>query len=852
MIRLLQRIKQKTRRQWRRRRALALFRRSGLFDAAWYAKAYSDVATSGMSAADHYLYFGGFEGRRPHPLFDSGWYLERNSDVADTGQNPLLHYLMAGDAEGRDPNPYFAARWYRAQNPDTAGYISGLTHFLKVGAAAGRDPSPLFDIAWYAAANPERGGLDPLSHFLTIGLAERRKPSALGEDTFDGDPVGAARMRPFKRLAPVAGRPVALMVAHAPGGRLKPNVGPYVEALSRTGMAVVLIAATDAPFAIDPEIADHLAGGFVRENRGFDFAAWAHVLRSEPELFAVSSLLLVNDSVIGPCSQAALEQLLARAQVSPAAVVGATDSREFNWHLQSYFLLLKAPVLASFAFHHLIGQVRSLDEKDHVIRAYELTFTPRLEAAGLPCEAVFKTGGAANSTVAAWRELLRAGFPFVKASALNQPGARDGDWREVLAEVGFDADAVEAAADAALAPPPGALDKDWPLLAQSEATVASDPLKVIYVGPWNYASGLGSASRGYLSAWWRAGVRLHLMPIERPFHVHAHVAPTVTLREFEDDADVAVVHLNPDGWALLTPEQKRLIARARKRIGLFVWEMDAVPDSWVEPIRSMDAVWAPSRYCADAFAKATSAPVSVVPHVTPTPPPADGRRRAESLAALGLPAEARLILYAFDGASYVVRKNPHALIRAFAASGLAARGWRLVLKTKNLMDQPTEGARLRELAEGAAGVELIDRSLSGDAMAALFEAADVYASPHRAEGFGLTIAEAMAMGKIVVATDYSGSTDFLDATCGLPVPAVARPLDRGQGHYLKGGVWADIDEAALTEALQAAAARVEAGDHTLGQAARARIAERLSADAVAAAIRRGLSEALAGAEPRPA
>ena len=46
-------------------------------------------------------------------------------------------------------------------------------------------------------------------------------------------------------------------------------------------------------------------------------------------------------------------------------------------------------------------------------------------------------------------------------------------------------------------------------------------------------------------------------------------------------------------------------------------------------------------------------------------------------------------------------------------------------------------------------------------MAALFARADCYVSLHRAEGFGLTLAEAMALGKPVIATGFSGNTDFM-------------------------------------------------------------------------------------------
>lgn len=74
---------------------------SGLFDAQWYLARYPDVAAAGMDALDHFMRFGGAEGRHPSERFNSRWYLEHYSDVREAGLNPLLHYLKFGHDEGR-------------------------------------------------------------------------------------------------------------------------------------------------------------------------------------------------------------------------------------------------------------------------------------------------------------------------------------------------------------------------------------------------------------------------------------------------------------------------------------------------------------------------------------------------------------------------------------------------------------------------------------------------------------------------------------------------------------------------------------------------------------------------------
>lgn len=355
------------------------------------------------------------------------------------------------------------------------------------------------------------------------------------------------------------------------------------------------------------------------------------------------------------------------------------------------------------------------------------------------------------------------------------------------------------------------------------------PLRIAFIGPWNYSNGLGVGARGYLSALWHTHHTLSIHPIHPPFHVHARQTPSCDVNAFTGPADVAIVDVNPDGWEpLLTDAQRRIVEEARARVGLFVWEMDEVPDSWLSVVERVDAIWTPSRFCADVLARRTRRRVEVIPHVVPVPPkaPEAARSLAES-------EGVRTILYAFDGASYLARKRPVALIDAFAASGLGGRGWQLVLKTKNLMDTPEPAAALVARAAATAGVTLITKPLPGEQMAALLERADIYASPHRAEGFGLTIAEAMAHGKVVVATDYGGSRDFLDESCGFPVSGPLVRLEEDHGPYPRGGVWCEVSIPDLTHSLLRAAHLVEAGDRSMGARARARVAERLSAAAVA-------------------
>jgi lipopolysaccharide biosynthesis protein len=201
-----------------------------------------------------------------------------------------------------------------------------------------------------------------------------------------------------------------------------------VESLARAGFAVVLVVNTDLDrrvLRLDPALLDRLAGCIVRENVGFDFPAWGHAYSLGQGFPRCTRLLLANDSVIGPLSAPAFDALIGRLRASSADMVGLTENRMPHRHLQSYFLAFGPRALASDAFRRALLGMRSLPTKELVIDAYETSLTMQLEHTGLRAEALFPPlydePRSGDDTTARWRELVDAGFPFVKASLLRDP-----------------------------------------------------------------------------------------------------------------------------------------------------------------------------------------------------------------------------------------------------------------------------------------------------------------------------------------------------------------------------------------------------------------------------------------------
>jgi glycosyltransferase involved in cell wall biosynthesis len=163
----------------------------------------------------------------------------------------------------------------------------------------------------------------------------------------------------------------------------------------------------------------------------------------------------------------------------------------------------------------------------------------------------------------------------------------------------------------------------------------------------------------------------------------------------------------------------------------------------------------------------------------------------------GIPAGPAVFLYIFDVSSQTERKNPFGAIRAFRRAALPHDAAVLVLKFSN---PEYDRAGVRRLHEEAAGlnVVMLDGYLDRPDLCALMNSADCYLSPHRSEGFGLTILESMRLAKPVIATAYSGNMDFMTEENGYLLNYRPVTLTRDYGPYMTGATWAepDVDHAA--------------------------------------------------------
>ncbi|WP_168220569.1 glycosyltransferase [Azospirillum thermophilum] len=232
----------------------------------------------------------------------------------------------------------------------------------------------------------------------------------------------------------------------------------------------------------------------------------------------------------------------------------------------------------------------------------------------------------------------------------------------------------------------------------------------------------------------------------------------------------------------------------RRAIGYWPWELPRWPDPWRTAFGLIDELWVSSRFTQEAFAPLAPVPVLHMPMAVELPRVAAVTRRQ-----FGLPERDFLFLYVFDANSYLDRKNPAAAARAFRRA--FPHGNEPVGLVFKVMNPPSDSPVWREFLEHCAGdhrIRILAETLDRPTVLGLIGACDAYVSLHRAEGFGRTIAEAMLLGKPVVATGWSGSNELVRPDTAIAVAASPRPVGPGEYPWGEGTYWAepDIDHAA--------------------------------------------------------
>lgn len=275
---------------------------------------------------------------------------------------------------------------------------------------------------------------------------------------------------------------------------------------------------------------------------------------------------------------------------------------------------------------------------------------------------------------------------------------------------------------------------------------------VTWKGPIRHGSGLGIASRHYVGALRKQGVRVAIGRDGKPRG---------------SGSRVLICHY-PPGRIRLSEEKRRydrVILNA-------VWETTRIPRRWLKNINRFDAVFVPSRQNKAAFrASGVTVPIYIVPHgvnaffYRPGNPP------------LRVPGTAgRFVFVSVFGFQH--RKNPETLLKAYWRAFSARDKVHLVIKTngyapyenKQWIESRIRGLKRRlGLRKSTAPLTVLAHRMDERRLRGIYTLGDAFVLPTRGEGVGLPFLESLASGTPVIATGWGGHMDFVTDRNGFKV-----------------------------------------------------------------------------------
>lgn len=306
-------------------------------------------------------------------------------------------------------------------------------------------------------------------------------------------------------------------------------------------------------------------------------------------------------------------------------------------------------------------------------------------------------------------------------------------------------------------------------------------LGINFFGPIYTEDGIGEASRLTLKAFQNAGINVAINPISRPVAREKHIE---TNQNFKTPYKINYFHFSArwvEYYLELIGKEK---LNNKYNICYWVTEMKDYPDEWAKHHHYFNEIWTASSFCFDSISMKVFCPVILIPHPII-------KHEINKIKLINYIDNSKFnFLVMANMYSDIERKNVLQTLDVFQKAFPSKEDVSLVIKISNGHIDPEYMKKIKKFTVNDKRMILIDDFLTREEIVNLFQSVNAYVSLHRAEGFGLTLGEAMCYEVPVIATAYSGNMDFCNCFNSYLVDYELVKVGKDHLRYKSNDIWA--------------------------------------------------------------
>ncbi len=227
----------------------------------------------------------------------------------------------------------------------------------------------------------------------------------------------------------------------------------------------------------------------------------------------------------------------------------------------------------------------------------------------------------------------------------------------------------------------------------------------------------------------------------------------------------------------------------KKVYALMPWELESLPENFQCIFKKIDVVLAPSKFLKQVFSLIHK-DVKLLPHFVDIEYEINEEKFDQFT-----------FIYSADMNSYIARKNPLCVIKAFKKllkEYLFKNQQipRLILRLTHFSN--TKHSEIVKEIDNCDQIFVLTEKLAKKEYLTLLSRSHCYVSPHRSEGFGRNIAESMFLGTCTIVSNYSGNLDFCNNDTSYLIDGKLIKINKGEYPLSDNCSWFDPDINHLT------------------------------------------------------